>query len=49
MKTLDGKKMSLDVITMDTIDDVKVKIEAKEGYPQQYQRLVFNGWKLDDD
>ena len=49
VKTLEGRKMSLDVLTTDTINDVKAKIEAKEGYPQQQQRLVFNGWKLDDD
>lgn len=33
--------MSLDVITMDTIGDVKVKIEGKEGYPQHDNDLFL--------
>ena len=33
MKTLTGKTITLDTITTDTIENVKAKIQGKEGIP----------------
>jgi ubiquitin C len=49
VKTLTGKSIPLDVDTGDTIKVVKEKIEAKEGYPADQQRLIYHGQQLEDD
>ncbi|CAF1073209.1 unnamed protein product [Adineta steineri] len=49
IKTLTGKSLIITVMKEDTVEDLKIKIQDREGVPPDRQRIIYGGKQLQDD
>ena len=45
----DDRTLTLDVVPSDTIKSIKLRIQARKGYPPDEQRLIYRGEQLEDE